>query len=483
MSTLVPGTITSPTTNQRYGFSFDSLQNAMLKPQVENYLIKRYGKGVGILEFARWSGATISIPNQTREVFEEGSLVKTVVLNGPIAITAMGLDITFSIAAAEYDLQGSCYLNTNDIIVIPAEYMQDIATQALMPHEYQITGNDGGLLAARVYTAKPKLITSHVHIAVPTGTALMVTGGNYSVESASGSVKSSGWYHRAFYLSIKKHDWGYGGGTISKERYYEGPGQTSILTKNTIEADFFLDKYVNDEIWLSPGLTNPTFTQVNRLGTPILATATVGLLKQMVDRAMKQYYTTAYQASDFDDIKDLLISQGIVERDVTFFMGSSLYKQIENSGLDFIKEFSGGTDFMVRMNEIGVAFRAINKNGVYTTFKEVPSFSDPTSYGASAFKDYFKDLGFLIPTVDVTVNTGTVESPVVGKIKNFTLGFVNFNGENRTRIVKDLPSVAGQGNIAIDTWDDSYGTMLTHFMVIANGVNQWVLCLNDNIFP
>jgi len=481
MSTITKGTVASNTQNTRYGFMFDSIYNTMLKPQIWGEYIKRYSAGVGLLEFIHFMGAIVSIAGPSKTVWEEGSLVKLVKLNGPIATALVGADITFSIDAAEYT-GNACYLNTNDQIIIPAYYMRDTATQSIMPHRYQITGNDGGAAAARVYTAKPLLSTSTLAIAVPDNTELMVTGGNYALESQSGSGKASGWYSRTFKTSIKKHDWQIGGGTQSNQRYYEElrGGGTGILTKNTLEADYWLSKYINDEIMLSQGLTN-TFTMTNRAGVAIQATATVGILKHMVNLAMKQYYTTAYQSTDFDDLKDLLNSQGITSRNVTFLMGSNLYKQVENSGLEFIKEYSGGTDFTRMMNEINVAFKFINKNGVYVTLKEIPSFSDPVAYGADAFDDYFKDLGMILPDADVTVKTGNIEEASAVKLKNLTLGYKNYNGENRTRIIKDIPSVASAGNIAVDTYDDSRGTMLSEFMLIFTNVNQSILVLNDNI--
>jgi len=482
MSTVVPGTILSPTNNQRYGYSFDSIYNTMLKPQIFGDYIKYYGGGVGMLGLAYLAGTTVSIAGPSKTVWEEGSFTKLVKLNGPITIKAAGVDITFSLDAAEFDANHACYLNTNEIIVIPAEYIEEGNVPATIPHGYQVTGNNGGVDAARVYTARPLLVTTELAVQVPDNTELMVRGGNYALESASGSGKSSGWYHREFYNSIKKWDWAIGGGTQSNQRYYEElkGGGTGILSKLTMEADHQLDLQVDDEIMLSNGVTNTTLTMVNRNGVAIPVAGTVGVLRHMEQRAMKQYYTAAYQMSDFDDIKDLLISQGVTERNVAFLQGSSLYRQIENSGLDFIKEFSGGTDLMKTLGEINIAFKAINKNGVYTVFKELPQLSDPTRYGAPAFNDYFKDLGFIVPEVDVTLSGGP-ENPTPMKLRNLTIGFKNYNGENRTRIVKDLPSVAGQGNVAIDTWDDSRGTMLSEFNVIFNGVNQCVLVMNDNI--
>ena len=58
---------------------------------------------------------------------------------------------------------------------------------------------------------------------------------------------------------------------------------------------------------------------------------------------------------------------------------------------------------MKKLAEINVVFKAINKNGVYTTFKELPPLQDPTRYAAAAFNGYFSDLGILLPEVDVTL--------------------------------------------------------------------------------
>ncbi len=482
MSTISKPAIQSNTNNARYGYSFDSIYNTMLKPQIYGEYIKYYGKGVGLLEMAYLAGNTINLAGPSKTVWEEGSLTKLVKLNGAIATKGAGIDITFSLDAAEFDANDAGYLNTHDIIVIPAEYIEEGGVPATIPHIYQVTENDGGAGAAKIYTAKPHLVTSELAIAVPDDTELMVSGGDYALESAGGYGKSSGWYSRTFYNSIKKHDWSIGGGTQSNERYYEElkGGGTGILTKLTMEADYFLDKYINDEIFLGTGVTNTTLTMANRNATAIPVAGTVGVLRHLEQRAMRQYYTAAYQMSDFDDLKELLQSQGVTERNVAFLMGSSLYKQVENSGLDFIKEFSGGTDLMKTLGDINVAFKSINKNGVYTMFKELPSLSDPTAYGAEAFNDYFKDFGMIIPEVDVTVK-GSLESPESFKLRNLTLGFKSYGTENRTRIVKDIPSMASQGGVAVDSYDDSRGSMLTEFGLIMNKVNQMVMIQNDNI--
>jgi hypothetical protein len=272
----------------------------------------------------------------------------------------------------------------------------------------------------------------------------------------------------------------------SNERYYDTlrGGGTGLFTKATIEADFLLSKYINDDLFLGGLVTATALNMTDRDGNSIAPTGTEGLLQHMIDGAMKQYYTLSYQYQDFDDIKPLLISQGIVNRNVNFFCGSQLYREIENAGLDFLKEFAGGTQLMKTWNELNVNFKAINKNGVYTTIKELPSLSDPTSFGAASFEDYFTGLGFIVPDVDVTVR-GSQEEAATFKMKNLALGYKSHAGENRTRINKVLPGVASVGaaggDIAVSTYDDIRGTMLSEYLLVVLKRNQMILVQSDSV--
>jgi hypothetical protein len=487
MSTLVPGTISSNTLNTPYDSVWASIYDTdMQVPQIWGELMKYYGDGVGLLEWLYAAGSIVPIAGPHKTLFEEGSLVKTVEIGlGTIAAGAVnGANIAFGLAATEFTGTDSCYLSQNDIIVIPAEYVEINHVDSTKPELYQVinVSTDDGI--AKVFTATPLNALCSIGTAVPAGTHLMVTGGNYPNGVQSGSPKSSGWYHRHFDCSTKKADWGMTGSIQSNERYYEKlrGGGNGVFTKATIEADFLLSKYINDEIILGGGITS-TLTMLDRSNNAIQASGTVGLLQHMVDAAMKQYYTLAYSAPDFDDIKDLLNSQGVTNRNVAFLVGSLLQKQIENAGLEFLKEFAGGTTLST-LQSWGVDFRQIHKNGITFTLKEIPSFSDPTAYGIAAFEDYFTGLGFIVPDVDVTVR-GSLDDPASFKMKNLALGYKNYNGENRTRVNKILQGAASIGSAsgvnARDTYDDVYGTMLSEFMLLVLRRNQMILVANDVI--
>lgn len=484
MSTITPNAILSNTKAQRYGAVWADVYD-MAKPDIWQELVQYYGKGVGFAEWAEAAGNTITFGSTSGTTYEEGSPYKLVEVD-EIAIVAEGVDITVVLADAEYDANGKAYLALHDSIVIPAEYLQKpTGTKALKPELYQvITVTPLGILNVDTqYTCRPHLSTVHLHKAVPAGTKLMVTGGLFANEAAGGKPKSSGWYTRNFYNSTVRTSTAQGGSTQSIKRYYEDlkGGGTGIWTKNTAEASMRHTKTISDMILIGSGVTNTTLTMVNRDNDAIDVTGTVGVLQHMVDRAMPQYFTAAYDKPCFEDIKPALQSQGILDREVTFFYGSELGRQVENLGLDFNKEFSGAANYLKGLGSIDATLKDVTFNGVHVIFKEIPSFSDPIAYGADAFDDYFKAMGFIIPSVDVTSRLGTPDSSPV-KMNNLTLGYKNYNGDNRTRRIMRLPSVGDMdSNIAVDTWDDTRMEILSEFRLYFQKVNQTILVQDDRI--
>jgi hypothetical protein len=101
MSTITNNPILSNAKQVRYGAVWSSVYD-MLKPQIWQELVKYYGAGVGLAEFAHIMGATVNIAGPHKTVYEEGSPYKLVTLGiGGIAITAEGVDITFNLYASE----------------------------------------------------------------------------------------------------------------------------------------------------------------------------------------------------------------------------------------------------------------------------------------------------------------------------------------------------------------------------------------------
>ncbi len=476
MSTIAHNAITSNAVQSSYNFIWDSLFD-MKKPQIWQELIPLYGWGVGLAEFAHINGATVNVAGPSKTVYEVGSIYKLVEVE-QVAAAAQGEPILVTLADAEYT-GTKVYLTEGDCLVIPAEYLQKPdGTKAIKPELYQVVSIAAPNTVAAVYTCEPHLATSHLHDVIPAGVKLMVTGGLSANEAQSWLPKASGWSNRQFTCSTVRTPWALGGSQQSNQRYYEElrGGGTGMFTKATAEADMRHTKTISDQMLIGSGVTNTGLTQDNRYGEHIQITGTVGVLQHMVDRAMPQYYTAAYDKPCFEDIKAAWQSQGVMTRNGVFLYGSELGRQVENLGLDWIKEFSGGSDFMKTMNEINVAFKAVNFNGCYITFKELNALSDPIAYGAAAFDNYFTALGMIIPDIDVTVRANMESTPFT--LKNLTLGYKNYNGEDRTRLITTDGKL---GAVKADFYDDQRGDILSEFMVIFNGVNQCILVQDDRV--
>lgn len=467
MATTNPA-VQSNTVTAGYNQQFNSIYDAMLKPQVFGELIELYGKGLGIFDMLYFAGNTIDVKGHKQTVWSQGAIQKPISLEGTIATGAAGADITFEVADAEYDANGKTFLAVKDAILIPEDYM---GTTSNGPAKYQIVSKTG-TAPAETFTAKPFLSTYQVTVTVPTATKLMVTGGNYAPGSQGASSKSRGWYSEDYYTAIKRAAYHLEGSQQSDERWQDKlkNGDMGMFSKASAEADFLLTSHMNDELFLGEEPTNTTLTLPNREGDDNSIYGTKGMWRHLVSDGALQEYINNYEIADFDDVKDVFRSQGVINQAALFAVGSGLNRQLENSGLDFLKEFSGGTDLMQNMDQIGVNFRKIRKNSILYAIVELATFDNPQTYGLSSYD--WKNRGFIVPNEFGAVKMGDSSETIT--LSNLTLGNKNYNGEDRTRISGTLGGVNGMGYRFVDTWDDLRGELLAEFMLIAVKRNQMI---------
>jgi hypothetical protein len=460
--------VQSNTVQRGYTQGFNSLYQAMLKPQIFGELIDLYGKGLGIFDMLYFAGNTIDVKGHKQTVWSQGAIQKPITLEGTIAVGSAGADITFEVADAEYT-DGKTFLSVGDAIFIPEEYLAAGTTNG--PAKYQIMSKSG-TAPNETFTAKPFLAAYDIDTAVPTGTKLMVTGGNYAPGSLGAKAKSRGWYSEDYYTAIKRAAFLLEGSQQSDERWQDKlkNGQMGMFSKASAEADFLLTSYINDELFLGEEPTTPSLTLDNREGDSNTVYGTKGLWRHLVSHGGFQEYINNYEISDFDDVKDMFRSQGVINQAALFAVGSGLNRMIENSGLDFLKEFSGGTDLMRNLDEVGVQFRKIKKNSILYAIVELATFDNPQSYGLSAYD--WKNRGFIVPNEFGSVKMGDSSETI--QLSNLTLGQKNYNGEDRTRVSGTLGGVNGMGYRFVDTYDDVRGEMLAEFMLIAVKRNQMI---------
>ena len=478
MATTTAGTITGNTAFGAYNASWASLFTLMLKPQYWNEIIQKYGPALGIFEAMYFAGQTVDVMQNTKKVFEEGSYERSIVTGIATTVAGAGSNISLRLASSQYDTKSNPYLAIGDKVFIPPAYLELDGVVPKIPLAYQVVSRDANQspIEDTDFVCTPLDAGTELAIELPATTTLMVTGGNYAPGSQGAKPKSSGWTERTFYTAIKRAAWQIQGSQQSDQRYTEElrGGGTGMFDKASIEADFALNAFINDELLLGEVIDNLTMNDRDSVANA--ARGTLGIWPTLNSRGMKLYYTGTMTVPDFDLIKDLFISMGVTDKRASFFMGSELMKYLENSGLEFIKEFSGGTDFTKAFNGIGVEIPAVKKNGIFVGFHELVNSSNPLKYGITGYG--FPKWGFIIPDTQVTVRDSI--DGVSMKMKNLVFGNKNYNGENRGRVVNILPGVNGmQGklgtNVAVDTYDDVRGEMLSEFMLIFNKAEQAIM--------
>ena len=102
--------VQSNTVTAGYNSNFNSIYEAMLKPQVFGKLIDLYGKGLGIFDMIHFAGNTIDVKGAKQTVWSQGAIQKPITLLGEISTAGAGVDITFKIATGEYDANYKTYL-------------------------------------------------------------------------------------------------------------------------------------------------------------------------------------------------------------------------------------------------------------------------------------------------------------------------------------------------------------------------------------
>jgi hypothetical protein len=169
----------------------------------------------------------------------------------------------------------------------------------------------------------------------------------------------------------------------------------------------------------------------------------------------------------FEDIEAYFRTMNITNRIAGFYMGNGLMNKLENSSLEFIKEFSGGTD-LTRIADkayggnkdlaLEVGFQVIKKAGITYVCHVIHTFSADIYLG-----NYLSNSGFIAPYGD------KVKDPKSGlNLPNLGVYYRAKDGVNRKRVINVYNGMTGanMGVPATLTYDAAYASGLSEFAVI-----------------
>lgn len=460
---------TYPTVSTKVGqYNFANWGSLFSLRWDENYLeeISRYGLGSFIFDFLKLSDMTTSITGRNPKVFETLEWEPTVKLGTAITTGLAGADISFTIHADDVDAQSQVPVQAGDAVVLPGAYETN-GTNAI----YVITDVTAAVVTATPLSKDGTTVTaSQVGVEVPIGTVLKVHGSYFGYGTGQPTGLNQVRATRTYTTSLIKTSMNFEGGinAIKWRKIKTESGINSAWMEGQEIAERIHSKKIDDMIFLGELNDNTTLVQTSQFGGSNKRASSKGLWNWADEAGQDLLYAGQWDASNLYDYKDLAISQNIVAREVMFMMGPDLLRMVEESNLDWIKSYSGGSDLFRTAYEIGIDVTSFKANGFHFLFQELRSFSNPLRWGNKEYD--FTKYGLMIPN-------GSETYSIEGKMERhpqLMLGFLNNNGENRERIVRVADGMSGRGSIAVNDYDGSNLWMLTEFAPIIYRPNQMV---------
>lgn len=444
-----------------------------LEPQVFKQLFQQDGGGYKMLDFMDACGYVGTVSARSLTILEEGVPDRVVTLGANVSTGAAGADFTFTLAAGDYDANGNSILRDGDEIVVPGAYQTGGEDR-----NYRVTRS--GSAGAYTYTAKPfiragtNVAAARIGTLIPAGTELIIISNAHGIGTGQPEGKTDGLYSYSFLTKIIKDAYALEGGQQSLARYTDnmaGVDWSSQDARAYLQMIFSHRSKIDGAIFKSEENDNTTLTATSNFGGTHAIPSFVGIWDSFVRRAQQLNFVTNPTWDDVADLRVALLSQGVTSPDVAWLVGHKLNRDLEDLGLDVIKEFSGGTDLTKGMEKVGTAFKAFTRNGLNIVLSELASLSNPRKLGNASYT--FAESGLVIPTNQVSVTNAVTGSKV--KLNHFMKLDYAGNGENRGMMVGTVAGVNGMGEPFQNQYDGKNVYVASEFMIASAATNQCVL--------
>ena len=452
-----------------YGAQFLSLHSVMQKDQYLPDLYRTYGRAFDVLDFFWMVSKPGLVKNRTVKLWEIGNIKSNITTSTAIATGAAGADITFKINANDYDTNGNPAVRIHQIVYIPQSYQP---TAINIRQNYQVVSRSGNA-GDYTFTARPFNASAQISAEVPIGTTLSL--GALQMAPGSGAVAGTtqATFERSFNTAILREHIGFEGGFLSHQNWdpiYNGGKILGYYNKALMDTEFLLDDQLNEYIFSGQTNGNSNLTQVSNFGGTNRVLSGNGIWTSLDTSGQQLWYSGAFQNSDYITAKNLLESQGIQDTDVIFAFGSDLQDDAEQSDLDFLKEYSGGSDLLMNMKDLGFYATTVMRGNIRFHKVKIKSFANPFTFGNDEYE--LSQSGFMMPTTKAKVK---MENGAYARLNNVSLHFLGYGGENRTRVVGNLGGMNGfQGFNPVNANDGMTVEMLTEPMVVFTNINQCI---------
>ena len=426
--------------------------------------VERYGNLDRVLNFLNMPEREISIASRKPKVFEMLPVQADVKNESEVATSVAGAAMTFVVATSDRTTTGSIPLQASEGIIVPGTHT--------------ISGNDAIFVCHSIstYTATlyPADITEGISVAIPAGTVLKIHGSYKAFETGQPGSKRTKRVERPYSVGLCKTTSALGGGVAGLKwlpvQYQDDPSRNGFVAENQYIAEFDHDKKLDDMIFFNQLITNTNLVETSGLdGNSGLRQASKGLWNHAEDSGQTLSYSGTWDSGNFYDYKDLAISQLVSSKEVQFIYGYDLSRQIEQSGLDWIQSYSGGSDLFMGPNKLGINVKYYELDGFTFQCKELESFKNPMGAGNQNYQFYKS--GLMMP-----VGTGSAE--IEGKTEqhpNIMLGYLRGEGSDRKRVIGTMNGPTGLNLPVNQTSDYAQWMINTEYALFVLRPNQLVI--------
>jgi hypothetical protein len=423
--------------------------------------IERYGFADRVLSFLRMPEREITLSTRKPKVFEKLPIQADVTNNAQIATSVAGAAMTFVVATGDVSATGAIPLQANEAIIVPGAYT--------------ISGNDAVFVAKSVsgstVTLYPADSTEGVQSAIPASTVFKIHGSYHAFETGQPSGKRTKRVERAYKVGLCKTTAEIGGGIQSLDwlpvEYLDDPSRTGFMAEAQFVAEFDHDKKLDDMIFFNEEINNTNLVEASGLDANNgLFQASKGLWNHAEDSGQDLLYSGTWDTGNFYDYKDLAISQLVSSREVRFWYGYNLSSQIEQAGLEFVGNYSQGSDLFTGGSGLGFDVKYYQLDGFTFQCKELESFRNAVGAGNQNY-NFYKS-GMMIP---VGRGSAEIDGGAVEQHPELMIGYQ----KTRKRVIGFINGMTGLPYQVVTDGDYAKWHMNTEYCLFALRPNQYVL--------
>lgn len=407
----------------------------------------QFGRGLLLRDVLFGKGREGNLPSQDIVCVENQNDIRPIKLKSAIAIGAAGANITVVLHADNYEGSGAAAVHqvrVRETILIPARYLKSGQN---LDAKYTVMSFATATLPNDTLTCSPVSELTDIDTAVPAGTILALGHTMFAVGEGQPLGKMNFPVSYSYTHGRIKETVGLEGGVMTtKMDLPEFNGTKYLVNRLTAEAERRLEVQEDDLLLNGQRNTNDGLVGTSLVtGDSNALSSCDGLLSLMDQYSMTGFYSDTFGLEQLDSILDGFLSQGTPTSDIAAYIGHGLGKDISDVMKDYIQTYSGGCDLYDRMKDtLGISPNVFNHRGTNFYFQQLASLSNPGTVGQIADGEYVYQhptMGLFMADNPITVAKFGNESNA--SIPNLALGYVNYNGENRGKIMKRMLGVNG----------------------------------------